>query len=197
MGEADLSGESVPREPPAEEPDPAAVEAFRAQAWAMAAWHRDQGDSFEGKAGSALGFSGVILTLLTLAAAPIAEVRSDTWRTALVGLMIAAAGAFLFAAVGSIMVLRPRKYRFSSTSQLRTEWEKFYEGKPMSHADALMLFTDQLICGSQGETGPIASLAADTETRGHWVARSICSMLVGFALLVAVAAIVLIEVGAP
>jgi hypothetical protein len=154
------------------------LQVFLDQARSLAVWHRDQADAFESKAGTVMGFTGVILTLLTLAGAPIADVENHAWRTALVVLVIAAAVCFLVTAVASIMALRVREYRFASAAQLQREWVKFYDGKPLGQAEAVATFADQLIRGSEGHKAPIESLSDDARTRGRWVSTSIWSMLV-------------------
>lgn len=101
--------------------DAATVQAFLDQARALADWHRQRADSFETKASTVIGFSGVVLTLLTLTAEPIGDV-TGSWRTPLVALVAVSAATFLGAAVAAVFVMKPRGYRYASREQLRKEW---------------------------------------------------------------------------
>lgn len=173
------------------EHDVGSVQAFLDQGRALADWHRQRADGFESKAGTLLGFSGVILTLLTLTAPPISDVRGF-WRTLLVILVVLSAASFLVAAVAAVAALRPREYRYAARTQLRREWEAYRDGAGRTTVQILGMLADQLICA--GEQSPIDTLAEDALGRGKAVRVSVYSLLVGLALLTAVASILAIEV---
>ncbi len=171
--------------------DVASTQAFLDQARALADWHRQRADGFESKASTVIGFSGVILTLLTLTSPPISDVRGY-WQTLLVTLVVLAAAALLVAAVASVLVMKPREYRYAARTQLRREWENYRDDPSLTTAQVLGMLADQLICA--GDKSPIDTLAEDALDRGRWVRRSVTSLLVGLGLLSAVAAILVIEV---
>jgi hypothetical protein len=171
--------------------DVASTQAFLDQARVLADWHRQRADGFESKASTLIGFSGVILTLLTLTSSPISHVRGS-WQTLLVILAVLGAVAFLVAAVAAVVVMNPRQYRYAARSQLRREWENYRDHPSLTTAQILGMLADQLICA--GDKSPIDTLADDALDRGKWVRVSVVSLLVGLGLLAAVAAILVIEV---
>lgn len=171
--------------------DVASTQAFLDQARALADWHRQRADGFESKASTLIGFSGVILTLLTLTSPPISDVRG-CWQTLLVVLVVLAAVAFLVAAVAAVVVMKPREYRYAARSQLRREWGNYRDDPSLTTAQIVGMLADQLICA--GDKSPIDTLAEDALDRGKWVRASVISLLLGLGLLAAVAAILVIEV---
>src|SRR2546426_5231706 len=136
--------------------DAATVQAFLEQARALADWHRQRADGFESKAGILIGFSGVILTLLTLTVRPIDNVHG-CWRTTLVMFVVAAAASFLLSSVAAVVVIKPREYRYASRAQLRREWENYRDHLGLSPAQVLGMLADQLICAE--DKSPIDTLA--------------------------------------
>lgn len=171
---------------------PEALRAFLEQSGTVAEWHRQRAENFESKAGTILGFSGVLLALTTQVVRPIDEVRGG-WQVSLVILTASGAVAFLASAVFALRTLRAREYRYSSTAQLRRVWVEYRDRSAYEDTQVVGMFADSLICGGDGQS-PIESLVDDADQRGKDLGWSISLLFVGLVLEAAVAAVLSVEV---
>lgn len=170
-----------------------ALRGFLEHARSVAEWHRQRSDNFESKAGTVLGLASVVLVLTTQSVEPISDVRGG-WQVFLTVLTALGALAFLGSGVFAVRTLRPRKYRYASTKQLRREWIAYRDSAPYKDTQVIGMFADSLICGSPDEPSPIESLVDDANARGKHLGWSIGLLFVGLALEAAVAATLAIEV---
>lgn len=169
------------------------LRSFLDQANAQATWHRQRSENFESKAGIVLGLAGVILALTTQAIDPIGDVRGG-WQVFLVVLTGFGACAFLVSGVFAVRTLRPMRYQYASSEQLRRVWTEYRDSAPYEETQIVGMFADSLICGNPARKSPIESLMADAKERGKQLGWAIRLLFVGLALEAAVAVVLAIEV---
>jgi hypothetical protein len=174
--------------------DAAALGIFLEHARAMAAWHEARASAFERKAGTLLGFIGVILVLLPTLRSPIAKAHGGHVRMVLVELAILAIGLLTLGAVSTAMVLLPRAYEEPSLPQLRERWTTYYEHADLTQAGVTGMFVDQLVRGTKSRS-PIETLYDDAEKRAKWMKRATWLVLCGVVALAVLTGTLLVEGG--
>lgn len=173
----------------------AALDTFLEQARAAAAWHEARADAFERKAGTLLGFVGVILVLMPTLRGPIANAHGHHMRMGLVGLAIAAAVLLALAALSAALVLLPRKYYVPAVDQLRKEWAAYAKSGNAYHTPEQVtgLFVDQLI--RRIDPSPLVTLRDDAKERARWMKRATWLVLAGVFVLGGLTSMLLVEGG--
>jgi len=169
------------------------LRSFLDQANAQALWHRQRSENFESKAGTILGLAGVILALTTQAIDPISDVRGR-WQVFLVALTGLGACAFFVSGVFAVRTLRPMRYRYASSDQLRRVWTEYRDSASYEETQIVGMFADSLICGSPTHKSPIESLSAEATDRGKQLGWAIWFLFVGLALEATVAVVLAVEV---
>jgi hypothetical protein len=174
-----------------------ALETFLAQARAMAAWHEARIDAFERKAGTLLGFAGVILVLLPTLRGPIAKAHGCNTRAVLVALAILAAALLALASVCAAFVLVPRKYAAPDLAQLRREWSA-YADKGSGHRapeQVIGLFVDQYVRRADPKSSPVDTLRDDADKRGRWMMYASVFVVIGVVVLASFTSVLLVKGG--
>lgn len=162
-----------PPEPPATSHtlDPNGVNAFAEQARWTHGYHDKRSDVFGQRSATLLAFDGALLSVLVGGLVAVkTNVHFTDW--VVVNIVILAACPVL-SAFCCLLAMSPRKVTIPDNEQLRDQWERFLHPGSTLHAPAQVV---QAFLG--GAEDPLASAAAEAESRGGWYKRALSLLTV-------------------
>lgn len=158
---------------------------FLEQARWLLEWHDRRAQGFHTRAGSLLGFSGVILALLLQAVTRLPHTTSGCAKAVTVGLVTLSVTLLLGTATLALWTLMPGASSVPEEAQLRRWWLSYYRNPTPYNGGAQLAhsFLDQEKSTAQSAVAAAMSAADKRAIRFAWTVRFALAAIVSTGLL--------------